>query len=131
MEDDAPNVSTDCSFLLESSVLERNRSVSPGTPGQSSCHPQFAVSNFGEQGPPHVPDDDSESFLLPRDRPRPQPSGLFTPQQKQEISNSLHMWSLAAGARTCREGGGSVRLQLFWLHAKIISRHEVDVFYLV
>jgi hypothetical protein len=41
MADDAPDVSTDYSFLLESSVLDGNHSVSPGAE-----HMHFVVSRL-------------------------------------------------------------------------------------
>ena len=45
--DTAPDVSDDYSFLLESSVLDRNDSISPSTP-QCDVYPRFAVSRVSQ-----------------------------------------------------------------------------------
>ena len=98
MQDNAPDLSMDYSFLLDSPELDRNHSTSPSS--QHDFH-RFAISNMAHKVP---------GFGISAQRAEAGPlTGLVTPHHKQEVSSSLYRSRgsiMATCARTRIDDGG-------------------------
>lgn len=100
MQDNAPDLSMDYSFLLDSPELDRNDSTSPSS--QHNFH-RFAISNMANMAHSKVP-----GMSAQRAEAGPL-TGLVTPHHKQEVSSSLYRSRgsiMATGARTRIDDGG-------------------------